>query len=292
MRSMTGFNISHRPNCVQKAPMSVPHYWVCHSPHSLRRSVHDAKRRSLASGNHIFSPKTQFCLGGFYFSNNMMDMVPLKERILKSIQDIPVGLQWKMINMGTQGSVKLEGQICTLHIYVDELDLTMAKPLLMALYESCPSVDHVFPLHVQMWLVPEINLVLNIKGCKNVEKLQVCWNTQSKIKLSYIKTSEIELLDSQSGLLGMPLWDAMMSIQHPMNPKFALFHLVNKSWREWCYILTNTCHDFCTLTIPAMEDHKRKGDEEVAPLIAKWFKPATQVVVILLIYELFIYLFI
>jgi len=59
-----------------------------------------------------------------------------------------------------------------------------------------------------------------------------------------------------------------------MNPKYAIFHLVDKSLREWCYILTNTCHDFCTLTIPAMEDHKRKGDQ-VAALFAKWFKPAT-----------------
>jgi len=87
-----------------------------------------------------------------------MDTILLKERILESIQDISVGLQWMMINMGTQGPMKPEDQVHALHIYVDELDLTMAKPLLMALYESCPSADHVFPLYMQMWLVPEINL--------------------------------------------------------------------------------------------------------------------------------------
>jgi len=51
-----------------------------------------------------------------------------------------------MIILGTQGQVKPEDQVWALHIYVDKLDITMAKPLLMALYESRPSVDHVFPL--------------------------------------------------------------------------------------------------------------------------------------------------
>jgi len=100
-----------------------------------------------------------------------------------------------MINMGTQRAVKLEDQVCALHVFIDELDVTMAKPLLMAVFASCPSVDHVFPLHVQMRLVPEIDLVLNMKGQKNVDKLHACQNTWNKTKLIYIKTWEIELLD-------------------------------------------------------------------------------------------------
>jgi len=91
-----------------------------------------------------------------------------------------------MINMGTQGPVKLEDQVHVLHIYVDKLNLKMANPLLMALYKSHPIMDHVFPLHVWMQLVPEIDLVLNIKGRKNVEKLHACQNTWNKTKLTYI----------------------------------------------------------------------------------------------------------
>jgi len=102
--------------------------------------------------------------------NDTMDTVPLKEQILKSIQDIPVGLQWKMIKMGMQGAVKPEDQVCALHIYVDELDTKMAKPLLMDLYNRWPSADHLFPLHVCMHLILEIDLVLNTKG-------QKCWQT-------------------------------------------------------------------------------------------------------------------
>jgi len=63
----------------------------------------------------------------------------------------------------------------------------MAKPLLMDLYESCPSLDHVCPLHVWMQLVPDIDSILNIKGQKNVEKLHACQKTWNKTKLMYIK---------------------------------------------------------------------------------------------------------
>jgi len=74
-----------------------------------------------------------------------MDTILLKEQISETIQDILVGLWWKMINMGTQGAIKLDDQMQTLHIYVDELDAKMAKPLLMELYESWPSANYVFP---------------------------------------------------------------------------------------------------------------------------------------------------
>ncbi len=134
-----------------------------------------------------------------------MDILPLKEQILESIHDIPVGLHWKMVNMGTQGQVKEVDQVRALHLYVNELDVRMAKPLLLALYPSRPSDDHTFPLHICMRLVPEIDSVLNLKGRKNVDKLRACQNNWNRTKLTFIKTWEIELLDSHSGLLGLSL---------------------------------------------------------------------------------------
>ncbi len=66
--------------------------------------------------------------------------------------------------MGIQGQVKESDQVHALHLYVDALDVQMAKPLLLALYPSRPSDDHAFPLHIRMRLVPEIDSVLNLKG--------------------------------------------------------------------------------------------------------------------------------
>jgi len=108
-----------------------------------------------------------------------MDTNILKTVILAAIYGIPVGLWWKMIHLGTQGRVKPEDQIKALHLYVDKADLNMAKPLLMVLYPSKPGEDHTFPMGIQMQLVPEIDLVLNQKGRKNVEKLCACQNSWS-----------------------------------------------------------------------------------------------------------------
>jgi len=71
-----------------------------------------------------------------------------------------------MINMGMQGQVKEKDKVCALHLYINMLNVEMAKPLLMGLYKSHPSLDHVFPLHVCMQFVPEIDSILNIKGQK------------------------------------------------------------------------------------------------------------------------------
>jgi len=78
----------------------------------------------------------QVPIGWLLFSTNTMVPLPLKEQITEQIQDIPVGLHWKMISMGTQGQVKEEDQVQALHLFVDELDAQMAKPLLTALYPS------------------------------------------------------------------------------------------------------------------------------------------------------------
>jgi len=77
----------------------------------------------------------------------MMDIETLEESIMESIQDVPVGLHWKMIHLGMQGPVKLEDQVIALHIYVDEMDVAMVNPLLMVLYESHPSKEHIFPFN-------------------------------------------------------------------------------------------------------------------------------------------------
>jgi len=82
-------------------------------------------------------------MGWLLFLTNIMDTELLKVVELAAIYDVPVGRYWKMIHFGTQGKVKPEDQIKTLHIYVDETDLTMAKPWLMAVYLSKPGEPHI-----------------------------------------------------------------------------------------------------------------------------------------------------
>jgi len=131
-----------------------------------------------------------------------------------------------------------------------------------------------------MRLVLEIDSVLNLKGRKNVDKLRACQNNWNQTKLTFIKTWEIKLLDSQSGLLGLSLRDVMMSIRHPTNAKFALFHSIDKSWREACHILTvlksakSYAHAMISALLPYLQWKVCKANSDQAgPIISKWFKP-------------------
>jgi len=79
------------------------------------------------------------------FSTSMMDAELLKAAISDHIENIPVGLCLKTISIGPQGLILPNQQVKALHVYVDELDVSMANPLPMALYASKMSADHKFP---------------------------------------------------------------------------------------------------------------------------------------------------
>jgi len=57
------------------------------------------------------------------------------------------------------------------------------------------------------------------------------------MKYTIIKTWEFELLDHFHASINLSLQDAIMSIPHPTNKKFTLFHSVDKSRFEACHIL-------------------------------------------------------
>jgi len=141
-------------------------------------------------------------VGWLLFSTNNTNTEILKREISKFIEDIPVGLRWKMISLGTQGKIAKENQVQALHIYVDEMDALAAKPRLMELYTGNASIDHQFPLHMRMRLVPEIDSVLNMQGCHKIDKLRACQATWTTTKLVTLKTWEIEFLNKQSREMG------------------------------------------------------------------------------------------
>jgi len=87
-------------------------------------------------------------LGWLLFSMNNMDIEVLRGEISLRISSVPVRLCWKMISIGSQGTIPLEQQVKALHLYVDELDAAVAKPRLMDLYTSKPTPGHAFPLRI------------------------------------------------------------------------------------------------------------------------------------------------
>jgi len=134
-------------------------------------------------------------IGWLLFSTNFTNTDILKKEISKFIDDIPVGLRWKMISLGTQGKIPKENQVRALHVYVDEMDTAVAKPRLTALYEGNAGIGHMFPLHIHMRLVPEIDSVFNTQGRRKIDKLRACQATWTMTKLITLTTWEIEFLD-------------------------------------------------------------------------------------------------
>jgi len=134
-------------------------------------------------------------VGWLLFSTNNINTDILKMEMSKFIRDIPVGLRWKMITLGTQGKIPKENQVCALHVYVDKLDVHTVKPWLLEVYMGNASMNHNFPLHICMHLIPEIDSVLNTQGRRKINKLHACQATWITSKLMTLKTWEIEFLD-------------------------------------------------------------------------------------------------
>ncbi len=84
-------------------------------------------------------------VGWLLFSTNNTNTDILKREISVAIEDIPVGLRWKMISLGTHSKIPKKNQVRALHVYIDKLDAPSAKPCLMELYAGNASVDHSLP---------------------------------------------------------------------------------------------------------------------------------------------------
>jgi len=219
-------------------------------------------------------------LGWLLFSMQTMDINLLKDVISNHLENIPVGLRWKMISQGSQGAIPKDQQVKALHVLVDELDVPMAKLLLLALYTSRPGANHKFPLHIQMHIVLEIDMVLNTKGRQSVDKLRACQKMWLAGKLIQIKTWEIELLDDESEELGMMLRDAMMDLRHPTNQKFNLFHSIDKHFLDTCHVLTvlksaelHAHAMIAAMLLYLLWQHVQSKPGPKASALKKWFSP-------------------
>jgi len=95
----------------------------------------------MVCGKPICSPSNPH-LGWLLFSTQSMDVELLKDAISNLIENIPVGLWWKTMSIGSEGQIPKDQQVKVLHILVDKLDVNMAKPFLTALYISKMAANH------------------------------------------------------------------------------------------------------------------------------------------------------
>jgi len=252
-------------------------------PKLVKILVGGCKTRGLAFKRHTSNWSNPPHSAGYCFLHIPWNDELLKEAISDQMENILVGLCWKMISQGSQGAIPKNQQVKALHVLVDALDINMAKPLITALYTSRPLEDHQFPLHIQMRLVLEMDTILNTKGWQNADKLWACQNTWLSGKFVQIKTWEIKLLDNESKELGMKLCNTMMELRHPTNKKFNLFHTIDKHVRDQCHVLTvlksaeSQVHAMIAAMLPYLLWHHAKSKQGTkASALNKWFRPAAR----------------
>jgi len=99
-------------------------------------------------------------------------------------------------------------------------------------------------------------------------------------KLVTLKTWEIKLLDNTNKYMGVSLRDTMMSLKHPANPRFSLFHSIDKHWKDNCYLVTclksadSLAHAMITGLLPYLKwTLEAKYGKIAMAQVPKWFKP-------------------
>jgi len=98
-----------------------------------------------------------------------------------------------------------------------------------------------------------------------------------------LKTWEIKFLDETNKYMGLSLRDAMMSLKHPANPRFSLFHSIDKHWKDNCYLVTclklanSLAHAMIAALLPYLKRMLEAKHGKVARThVPKWFKLAAQ----------------
>jgi len=98
-----------------------------------------------------------------------------------------------------------------------------------------------------------------------------------------LKTREIKFLDDTNKYMGVSLRDAMMSLKHQVNPRFSLFHSIDKHWKDDCYLVTclksanSLAHTMIAALLPYLKwTLKAKHGKIATAQVPKWFKPATR----------------
>jgi len=84
--------------------------------------------------------------------------------------------------------------------------------------------------------------------------------------------------------MGLSLRDAMMAIKHPANPRFSLFHSIDRHWKDDCYVVTclksadSLAHTMIAALLPYTKwTLEAKYGKVATSQVPKWFKPAARV---------------
>ena len=201
-------------------------------------------------------------IGWLVYSTWQMEAHVLAQAIESAI-NIPVGLRWKQVSNGTRDRIPLDQQVKALHVEVALENRTIAQKALLAVYGRKNSGQYPHGIRLRFFL--PIHAAHNLTSKAKLERLrarQQIWTQIYERGFSW----EIMQLDHPITKGAPTLRQALLSLQSTTNPKFPIFHSVDRSnYRE-----SGICFQF----LPDLADEARMTISNLVPLMKFKYGPS------------------
>ena len=200
-------------------------------------------------------------IGWLVYSTWQMEAIVLAQAIESEIK-IPVGLRWKQVSNGSRDRLPPDLQVKALHVEVALENRVVAQKALLAVYgrKNLGKYPHGIRLRFSL----PIHAAHNLSAKAKLERLrarQQIWIKKYEKGFSW----EIVQLDHPITQEGPTLRQALLSIMSTTNPKFPVFHSVDRSnYRE-----SGICFQF----LPELADEARMTISNLVPLMKFKFGP-------------------
>ena len=184
-----------------------------------------------------------------------MELEVLAQAIESTIK-LPVGLRWKQISTGSRERLPPEQQAKALHVEVALENRAVAQKALLAVYGKKNTGK--YPNGVRMRFALLMHAAHNLNSKAKLERLrarQQVWTQKYEKGFSW----EITQLDHPIATNSPTLRQALLSLMSKQDPKFPIFHSVDRSsYRE-----SGICFQF----LPEMSEEARMTISNLVPLM-------------------------
>ena len=201
-------------------------------------------------------------IGWLVYSTWQMEAPVLAQAIEETI-NMSVGLRWKQVSTGSREKLPPDQQVKALHVEVALENRVAAQRALLAVYGR--KTRGQYPNGIRLRFSLPIHAAHNLNAKAKLERLrarQQVWTNTYEKGFSW----EITQLDHPISKHAPSLRQALLSLMSATNPKFPLFHSVDRStYRE-----SGICFQF----LPQFAEEARMTISNLVPLMKHKYGPS------------------
>jgi hypothetical protein len=199
--------------------------YICHNDHIA--DLKDGIREWLIINKHGLFERILQCdqtaeIGWLAYSTKVMNTKSLSEAISASIE-IPIGLRWKVIDLGKKGKIPANQAVRALHVEVAKTHQWQAQRALKAYYGGKEAPEDGYPLGIKLRFVTPRKHALNTRDRQKVDRLRQRQNTFSGV-IETQMSEDIAHVDWKPSHSDYPtLRDMVMSLSSTIHTNQYLF---------------------------------------------------------------------